>query len=153
MPTLDAADDDLSVRSFPDYWWSSLPTQSKEKIDTQVNKKKHPKTKSTPHQNLSSKTKFAQNCWGFDLYCIIIDQFITLFCWISLFTWVFFQRKWLFRFLACLIVTLCSVNLVLSLKLLSLWRPKTRKQKHCHMLQALLCTATQIALQIWDGGY
>jgi hypothetical protein len=55
--------------------------------------------------------------------------------------------------LACLIVTLCSVNLVLSLKLLSLWRPKTRKQKHCHMLQALLCTATQIALQIWDGGY
>jgi hypothetical protein len=58
MPTLDAADDDLSVRSFPDYWWSSLPTQSKEKIDTQVNKIKNPKTKSTlikishPRRNL-----------------------------------------------------------------------------------------------------
>jgi hypothetical protein len=120
MPTLDAAIDDLSVRSFPDYWWSSLATQSKEKIDTQVNKIKNLKTKSTPHQNLSSKKKFAQNCSGFDLYCIIIDQFITLFCWICLFTGVFLQRKWLFRFLACLIMTLCSVNFVLSLKLLSL---------------------------------
>jgi hypothetical protein len=109
---LDAANDDLSVRSFPDYWWSSLPIQSKEKIDTQVNKIKNLKTKSTPHPR-SNLLKIARDL-------TYIDQFITLFCWISLFTRVFLQRKWLFRFLACLIMTLCSVNWVLSLKLLSL---------------------------------